>query len=159
VLGLGELVSESFARNGIEPRLDLNRVRWSAWFPCEQVLSLPIPSKPGLFALAEEVGMLPVESGGNSLSSKRMLALFQVSETEDLAMALGRLTLPGTSLSRRSAEKRVFARYATIEDADQRRTALAIFRYWIEARGEPGRTSDGAMEIEEIGRHNLSRAG
>ena len=46
-----------------------------------------------------------------------MLALFQISETDDLGMALGRLFLPGSPQRERLAGGRCFARYAVIEDA------------------------------------------
>ena len=45
-----------------------------------------------------------------------MLALFQISETDDLGMALGRLFLPGAPEGERLAAGRCFARYAVIED-------------------------------------------
>jgi hypothetical protein len=91
--GLTRLVTESLARNGVETPLDHRRLQWSRWLRCESSFStLLIPSKPGLYALGQEViapGELPVAGG------KRMLALFRVSEAEDLGMALGQLFLPG----------------------------------------------------------------
>src|SRR5205823_13385461 len=53
---LTRLVSESLARNGFDRPLDYRRLRWSRWFRCESHHSLLfVPSKPGVFALAEEV--------------------------------------------------------------------------------------------------------
>jgi hypothetical protein len=86
------------------------------------------PYKPGLFALGEEViapGEFAVGDG------KRMLALFQISEAEDLGMALGRLFLSGSPERARFANGRCFARYVVIEDASQRRTALEAFQRWM----------------------------
>ena len=89
---LAQLVSESLARNGFQTTPDHNRVRWSRWFPCEDSLSaLFVPSKPGLLALGEEI----IAPGETVAGGKRMLALFQVSEAEDLGLALGRLLLAG----------------------------------------------------------------
>src|SRR5580704_11791420 len=54
--GLTRLVSESLARHGFDRPLDYRRLRWSRWFRCESHHSLLfVPSKPGVFALAEEV--------------------------------------------------------------------------------------------------------
>jgi hypothetical protein len=60
-----------------------------------------------------------------------MLALFQISEAEDLGMALGRLFLSGSPERARFANGRCFARYVVIEDASQRRTALEALQRWM----------------------------
>src|SRR5947207_14785669 len=53
---LTRLVSESLARHGFDRPLDYRRLHWSRWFRCESVHSLLfVPSKPGVFALAEEI--------------------------------------------------------------------------------------------------------
>jgi len=53
---LTRLVSESLARHGFDRPLDYRRLQWSRWFRCESHHSLLfVPSKPGVFALAEEV--------------------------------------------------------------------------------------------------------
>ena len=132
--GLAQLVNESLQRHGIEVALDPHRLRWSGWFRCSGGFSvLAVPSKPGLFALAEEV-LAPGESAASG--GRRMLALFQVSETDDLGMTLGRLFLPGNPLGERLAEGRCFARYAVIEDGDQRCAAHAAFQQWIASSSE-----------------------
>ena len=54
--GLTRLVSESLARHGFDRPLDYRRLQWSRWFRCDSHHSLLfVPSKPGVFALAEEV--------------------------------------------------------------------------------------------------------
>src|ERR1700726_3164629 len=54
--GLTRLVSESLARHGFDRPLDYRRLHWSHWFRCESLHSLLfVPSKPGVFALAEEI--------------------------------------------------------------------------------------------------------
>jgi hypothetical protein len=54
--GLTRLVSESMARHGFDRPLDYRRLQWSRWFRCESHHSLLfVPSKPGVFALAEEI--------------------------------------------------------------------------------------------------------
>jgi len=54
--GLTRLVSESLARHGFDRPLDYRRLQWSRWFRCESHHSLLfVPSKPGVFAVAEEI--------------------------------------------------------------------------------------------------------
>jgi hypothetical protein len=54
--GLTRLVSESLARHGFDRPLDYRRLHWSRWFRCESHHSLLfVPSKPGVFAIAEEI--------------------------------------------------------------------------------------------------------
>jgi hypothetical protein len=53
---LTRLVAESLARHGFDRPVDYRRLQWSHWFRCECHHSLlVVPSKPGVFALAEEV--------------------------------------------------------------------------------------------------------
>ena len=131
---LAHLVSESLLRCGVEPTFDHRRLQWSKWLPCQDTFNLVLaPCKPGLFALSEEViapGELPVGEG------KRMLALFQISETNDLGMALGRLFLSGSPARKRFASGRCFARYVVIEDPVQRRTALTALQRWMASSAE-----------------------
>lgn len=132
--GLSRLVAESLARYGVETPLDHRRLQWSRWLRCESSFStLPIPSKPGLYALGQEViapGELPVTGG------KRMLALFRISETEDLGMALGRLFLPGAPDGDRFTAGNCFVRYAVIEDVVQRRAAHTALQQWLTSSAE-----------------------
>src|SRR6266849_4724020 len=134
--GLERLVSESFARHGVQTAFDHRRLQWSPWFRCADSSVVQASTKPGLFALADEV--IPREAGG-----RRMLALLRISEAEDLGMALGRLFLP------RSPERLVdglcFARYAVIEDAAQRHAAHAALQTWL------AETTSGISEETEPG--------
>lgn len=60
--GLTRLVSESLVRHGLDRPVDYRRLRWSRWFRCESHHSLLlVPSKAGVFALAEEI----VDFGNN----------------------------------------------------------------------------------------------
>jgi hypothetical protein len=142
--GLARLVTESLARHGFEATLDHRRLQWSKWFRCESSFSLIlVPSKPGLFALGEEViapGEVPATGG------KRMLALFQVAEADDLGMALGRLFLPGSPERERFASGRCFARYVAIEDAAQRRAACAAFEQWMASSSEAASGIVGTLQ-------------
>jgi hypothetical protein len=132
--GLARLVTESLARHGFETTLDPRRLQWSKWFRCEDSFGLLlVPGKAGLFALAEEMiaaGEIPATGG------KRMLALYQVSQAEDLGMALGRLFLPGSPERERFASGRCFARYAVIEDAVQRQSAHTALLQWLASAAE-----------------------
>ena len=156
--GLAHLVAESLVRHGFEPSFDHRRLQWSNWFRCQDRFSLVLaPCKPGIFALGEEVATFcgaseprsrhPERSEGSPSEGKRMLALFQISEAEDVGMALGRLFLAGNPVRERFAGGRCFARYVVIEDANQRRTALTALQRWMTsssetASGVPQATSD-----------------
>src|SRR2546430_17411040 len=112
--GLAHLVSESLVRHGFETVVDPRRLQWSQWFLCRDSFSfLLAPCKPGLFALGEEV-VAPGELAAGE--GKRLLALFKISETVDLGMALGRLFLPGNPERERLSSGRCFARYVVVED-------------------------------------------
>jgi hypothetical protein len=141
--GLAHLVNESLIRHGFETTFDHRRLQWSQWFPCNDLSLLLAPCKPGLFALGEEVippGDLVVGDG------KRMLALFQISEANDLGMALGRLFLSGNPARERLSSGRCFARYVVVEDPTQRRTAYTALQRWMasSAQAASGVTSAAA---------------
>jgi hypothetical protein len=127
---ISRMVSDSLARNGVEPSFDHLRLEWSRWFRCESSFSVLLaPCKPGIFAIGEE--MISPANG-----SKRMLALFQVAETDDLGMTLGRLFLPGNPIRERLASGQCFARYSVIEDHAQRTAAYGIFQRWMQESAE-----------------------
>jgi len=148
--GLSRLVTESLARNGVDTPLDHRRLQWSRWLRCESSFgTLLIPSKPGLYALGQEViapGELPVTRG------KRMLALFRISETEDLGMALGRLFLPGAPDRERFAAGNCFVRYTVVEDVVQRRAAHSALQQWLTSSAETvsGVASDLPIQAAEM---------
>ena len=127
--GLAHLVNESLIRHGFETTFDHRRLQWSQWFRCQDSFSLVLaPCKAGIFALAEEV-IAPGEMGVGD--GKRMLALFQISEANDVGMALGRLFLSGNPARERFASGRCFARYVVVEDSAQRRTAYTALQRWM----------------------------
>jgi hypothetical protein len=142
MVGLSQLVNESLARHGVKTGLDHRRVQWSKWFRCESSFSVLLaPSKPGIFALGEEI----IPSGQSSLGSgKRMLALFRISETEDIGMALGRLFLPGSPERERFFAGKCFGRYAVVEDQAQRKSAHSALQQWMAAREDAPFTGEAA---------------
>ena len=81
-----------------------------------------------------------------------MLALFRISETEDLGMALGRLFLPGAPDRDRFAAGNCFARYAVIEDVVQRGAAYSALQQWLTSSAETvsGVASDLPMQAAEM---------
>ena len=93
-------------------------MNWSRWFHCESSFGLLlVPSQPGVFALAEEV----VQSVGPQ--SRRMLAVFEVAEAEDLSRAMSRLFAAGSPWREKMAQVRVYVRYAIAPSIADRRTA------------------------------------
>ena len=152
--GLAHLVAESLVRHGFEPAFDHRRLQWSSWFRCQDGFNLVLaPCKPGLFALGEEViapGEIAVGEG------KRMLALFQISESDDIGMALGRLFLSGSPARERFASGRCFARYVVIEDPTQRQIALTALQRWMASSAEAA--SGVPQDAGFVSGHDFSRA-
>ncbi len=106
-------------------------MNWSRWFHCESSFGLLlVPSQPGVFALAEEV----VQSVG--AQSRRMLAVFEVAEADDLSRALSRLFAAGSQWREKMAEAKVYVRYAIAPSIADRRTAAAALKNWLSAQRE-----------------------
>ncbi len=161
--GITRLVSESLARHGFDRPLDYRRLHWSRWFRCESHHSLlSVPSKPGVFALAEEVmnlgsptphagadaacpeqsrKVLPaastVQSHIEGISAQsRMLAVTQFFEAEDMAFVLDRMLSRENPMRTRLASGCYFVRYVAIEDESPRRSICAALNQWIANSGE-----------------------
>src|ERR1035437_7501391 len=188
--GLTRLVSESLARHGFDRPLDYRRLHWSRWFRCESHHSLLfVPSKPGVFAVAEEimdwgtgqnsqndqndhvgtaapgcpaerssaevvwdrVGAGPERSRGNPVRPsearldadstaqprlRRMLAVTQFFEDDDMAFVLDRMLSRQNPMSARLASGRYFARFVVIEDQTQRRSICNALNQWMVSAAE-----------------------
>ncbi len=206
--GLTRLVTESLARHGFDRPLDYRRLHWSRWFRCESPHSLLfVPSKPGVFALAEEVmdlgagekwkeggrwkegerwkekdhvgtaapgcpaeqssaapvawdrvGACPEQNRGNpvrpsaarrdfagttiadsppsSSLSKRMLAVTQFFEDDDMAFVLDRMFSRENPMRARLASGRYFVRFVVIQDQGQRRSICSALNQWIVSSSE-----------------------
>jgi hypothetical protein len=107
---------------------------WSCWWRCQSSFSLALtPHLPGVFALAEEI-VGPDDSAPDA--RKRMLALLQVSTTDDLAQALDRLFVPSSPLRERLESGRCFVRYAVVPDCAQREAVYIALLHWLEASSE-----------------------
>src|ERR1700683_4654768 len=62
---LTRTVADSLARHGLDRPVDPRRLQWSRWTRCDSPHSLlVVPSKPGIFALAEEIMDLGNVHGG-----------------------------------------------------------------------------------------------
>jgi len=203
--GLTRLVSESFARHGFDRPLDYRRLHWSRWFPCHSPHSLLfVPSKPGVFALAEEVvdlgirknvwdrvsdpvmpsaarlalppnreghalpstnreghdfrfepalseqceskgaertaqdcaalaaeGEPSVANGRGGLHARRMLAVLQFCEDDDMAFVLDRMFSRQNPMCARLASGRCFVRFVVLEDHSQRRSICNALNQWL----------------------------
>jgi acyl-CoA reductase-like NAD-dependent aldehyde dehydrogenase len=106
-------------------------MNWSRWFRCESSFGLLlVPAQPGIYALAEEI----VQPAGPS--SRRMLAVFEVDETEDLARALSRLFTAASPWRERLAEGRCYLRYAVADNAEERRGAASALKNWLNSQRE-----------------------
>ncbi|HUA16050.1 MAG TPA: hypothetical protein VMG31_12200 [Verrucomicrobiae bacterium] len=170
--GISRLVAESLARHGFDRPLDYRRLHWSRWFRCESPHSLLlVPSKPGVFALAEEImdlGSGPAMASENSLAfprrddprsqeahrgpapetdsirasdspvppSRRMLAVAQFFEDDDMAFVLDRMLTRQNFMRDRLASGHYFVRFVVIEDAAQRRSICNALNQWIASSAE-----------------------
>jgi hypothetical protein len=104
-------------------------MNWSRWFRCESSFGLLlVPNQPGVFALAEEV----MEPAGPN--SRRMLAVFEIAETEDLALSLSRLFAMGSPWREKLGEGRCYARYAVAPGLADRRAAADALRQWLDTQ-------------------------
>jgi hypothetical protein len=176
--GLTRIVSESLARHGFDRPLDYRRLSWSRWFRCESHHSLLfVPSKPGVFALAEEIMDIsahgaadalvrpadittnreghdfsravnpeknspalaaegPADGGSRPGSPRRMLAVTQFFEDDDMAFVLDRMLSRQNPMAARLASGRYFARYVVIEDQTQRRSICNALNQWMVSAAE-----------------------
>lgn len=91
---------------------------------------LLVPSQPGVFALAEEV----VQAVG--AQSRRMLAVFEVAEAEDLSRAMSRLFAAGSPWREKMAQQKVYVRYAIAPSIADRRAAATALKNWLSAQRE-----------------------
>ena len=82
-----------------------------------------VPSKPGLFVLAEES---EIRFGAEATH----LTLLQISQVEDLETAMARLLLPTAPNAR-------FVRYAVLEDEDERRIDHSALKEWMASSPNP----------------------
>lgn len=106
-------------------------MNWSRWSRCESSFELLlVPSQPGVFALAEEI----VQPAGPE--SRRMLAVFEVNEAEDLSRSLSRLFAVGSPWRERMAKTRCYIRYALAPSTADRRAATAALRNWLSTQRE-----------------------
>lgn len=161
---LTRLVADSFARHGLDRPVDPRRLKWSRWFRCDSPHSLlVVPSKPGIFALAEEV------AEANEALSRRMLAVLQFSEDDNMAFILDRMFAYANPMRSRLHSGNCFVRFVIIEDTDQRRTICAALNQWMrnsaeKASGLPGEFSSSLefttdrLHREAVERERVERA-
>jgi len=153
---LTRLVTDSLARHGLHYPVDPRRLQWSRWFLCDSPHSLlVVPSKPGIFAIAEEVAALggaseprrrnPERSEGSlefdigsaeAAPGKRMLAVLQFSEDDDMAFTLDRMFTRINPMRDRLASGRCFLRFVVIEDQAQRRSICSALNQWMVSTAE-----------------------
>lgn len=106
-------------------------MNWSRWFRCESSFGmLLVPNQPGIFALAEEV-VQPVEP-----QSRRMLAVFEVQEADDLARSMSRLFAVGSPWREKLTQGRCYVRYAIAPSIADRRAAASALKTWLDAQRE-----------------------
>ncbi len=178
---LTRLVTDSLARHGFDRPMDPSRLQWSRWFRCDSPHSLlVVPSKPGIFAIAEEImdlgpdhvgaGDSPAQPGSESTArahaplnaegilggaalqrcdslprknaalaaegKRRMLAVLQFSEDDDMAFTLDRMFTRINPMRARLSSGSCFLRFVVIEDQAQRRSICAALNQWMLSSAE-----------------------
>jgi len=198
---LTRLVTDSLVRHGFDRPIDPRRLQWSRWYPCNSPKSLlVVPSKPGIFAIAEEIAaycgaseprsrnpersegspdfgtahagtdalVRPAEQnsapastattsaiettlnsallGGAALQRcdsspnketasaaepRRMLAVLQFSEDDDMAFTLDRLFARPSPMRDRLTSGHCFLRFVILEDQAQRRSIASALNQWM----------------------------
>ena len=110
------------------------RLEWSRWARCQSSLSLAlVPPLPGIFALAEEV----ISEDESPLTGhRRMIAVFDIQEADDLARSLHGLFVAANPLRPRLEAGRCFVRYAVVPVRTQREAAAHALRNWLAATTE-----------------------
>ena len=128
---LTRLVSESFARHGFDCPVDYRRLHWSRGFPCESPRSLLlVPSRPGVFGLAEEVA--PPGAGRRTPDvARRMLAVLHFCEADDMAFVLDRMFSRENPMRSRLASGRCSIRYVVLQDPAERRSICNALNQWL----------------------------
>src|SRR5208337_4529013 len=136
--GITRIVSESLARHGFDRPLDYRRLHWSRWFRCQSHHSLlVVPSKPGVFALAEEIMPSSTDVRDETASAqRRMLAVTQFFAHDDMAFVLDRMLSRENPMRARLVSGRYFVRFVIIEDEAQRRSICNALNQWIADSGE-----------------------
>jgi hypothetical protein len=132
---------------------------WSRWFRCESSFSLMlVPNQPGLFAIAEELA-----APGDFLASggKRMLAIQEVGEAEDMGSTLGLWLGAKGRFHDRMGERNCFVRFAVVTNHAQRQQAANTLRKWVASSAEAasGLAHDFATQNESISSHASPTAG
>lgn len=155
---LTRLVSESMARHGFDRPVDYRRLHWSRWFRCESHHSLlSVPSRPGVFAVAEEIldlspsqpetalSVAPRTTSGTTTEApslrleglnRRMLAVTKFFEDDDMAFTLDRMLSYENPMRARLQSGRHFIRYVIIQDQAQRRSICNALNQWIASSSE-----------------------
>jgi len=106
-------------------------MNWSRWCRCESSFELLlVPNQPGIFALAEEI----VQPAGPS--SRRMLAVFEVQEAEDLSRAMSRMFAAGSPWREKLEQARCYVRYAVAPSIADRRAAASALKTWLNSQRE-----------------------
>jgi hypothetical protein len=88
------------------------------------------------FSRAVKATDTPAALAAEAISSKRMLAVLQFSEDDDMAFTLDRMFTKPNPLRERLSAGRCFLRFVVIEDQDQRRSICNLLNQWLLSSAE-----------------------
>jgi hypothetical protein len=147
---------------------------------------LVVPSKPGIFALAEEIvdlgpgnieapvtdreghdfsrAVMPERNSPASAAevpTRRMLAVLQFSEDDDMAFTLDRMFTRINPMRERLASGRCFLRFVVMEDQSQRRSICNALNQWMLSSAEKatgiGIDFQSSLELTDMGTARVGR--
>jgi hypothetical protein len=129
--GLSANEDSGLSANELDLRADGLRLQWSRWSRCESSFGLLlVPSRPGVFALAEEVVTLDHTAD----IPRRMLAVFYVGAADDLARTLSQLFAATSPLREKLTSTRCYVRFTPMDDPARRQAvANSLFKWFAEA--------------------------
>ena len=85
-----------------------------------------------------------LDQGAIATAGKRLLAVLQFEQAQDLSRALSRLFTPASPIYERLASGRCFVRYTVIEDSARREAACAALQDWLAASVEAAAPQSGS---------------
>jgi len=123
---LTRLVAESLARHGFDRPVDYRRLEWSRWFRCESHHSLLlVPSRPGVFALAEEITRVETAASAVQATAKPSATTTETKESTSAPYATVEERHSSSSSAPRNVTERPVGSSSASHTVEERRFSAA----------------------------------